>query len=172
MDGLSAAACVIAVIQISGQVFDLCRMYYSEVKDARTDIQRLCDEVTSLQNVLTNVAHLTSAKLPTLDLLNQPDGPVQHCLTDLIALAAKLNSGQGKDKMRHFGLRALKWPFGSKDVDKVITTIGRHKTTFTLALTTDQTYVELYSCPACIEEPPYNPIKHIRHLVLTLKAGP
>jgi hypothetical protein len=156
MDGLSAAASVIAVVQVSRQVFDLCRTYYSEVKDARTDIQRLCDEVMSLQNVLTSVTHLASAKLPILDLLNQPDGPVQQCLTELIALAAKLNSGQGKDKMRQFGLRALKWPFSSKDVDKAITAIGRHKTTFTLALTADQTYVELY-CPACIKEPPYNP---------------
>jgi hypothetical protein len=157
MDGLSAAASVIAVVQISGQVFDLCRTYYSEVRDARTDIQRLCDEVTSLQNVLTNVTHLTSAKLPILDFLNQPNGPVQQCLTELITLAAKLNPGQEKDKMRQFGLRALKWPFSSKDVDKAITAIGRHKTTFNLALAADQTYVELYSCPACIEEPPCNP---------------
>lgn len=169
MDGLSAAASVIAVIQISGQVFDLCRTYYSEVRDARTDIQRLCDEVTSLQNVLTNVAHMTSAKLPTLGLLNQPDGPVQQCLTELIALAAKLYPGQGKDKMRQFGLRALKWPFSSKDIEKVITAIGRHKTTFSLALAADQTYVELCYCP---KGPPCNSIKHILHLALTVKAGP
>lgn len=156
MDGLSAAASVIAVIQISGQVFDLCRTYYSEVKDAKIDMQRLCDEVTSLQNVLTNVSRLTSDKLPILDFLNQPNGPVQQCLIELIALAAKLNPGQGRDKMRQFGLRALKWPFSGKEVDKAITAIERHKATFNFALTVDQTYVGLYSCPSCIEEPPCN----------------
>jgi hypothetical protein len=143
MDGISAAASIIAVIQISGQVIDLCRTYYSEVRDAKTDIQRLREEITSLQTVLTKVADLanapSAAELSTLGLLNQPDGPVQQCLAELIKLAAKLNPVQGKDTMKQFGLRALKWPFSSKDVDKAITTIERHKATFNLALAADQT---------------------------------
>ncbi|KAH0533900.1 hypothetical protein FGG08_007482, partial [Glutinoglossum americanum] len=147
MDGLSAAAGVIAVVQISGQVFDLCRTYYLEVKDARKDIKRLRDEVTSLQDVLANVADLAdapgSAKLSILGLLNRPDGPVQQCQTDLIGLVEKLEPWQGKDKMKQFGLRALKWPFSSKDVDKAITAIGRYKATFNLALTADHTTLAL-----------------------------
>ena len=147
MDGLSAAASVIAVIQISGRVFDLCRTYYLEVRDAREDIKRLRDEVTTLQDVLTNVADLAeapgSAKLSILGLLNQPDGPLQQCGTELQVLATKLELGQGKDKMKQFGLRALKWPFSSKDIDKAIKAIGRYKATFGLALTADQTCVEL-----------------------------
>lgn len=141
MDGLSGAASVIAVIQISGQVFDLCRAYYLEVKEARKDIQRLRDEVTSLQDVLANVADLAedpgSAKRSILSLLNQYDGPVQQCQKDLTGLIAKLEPGQGKNQMKQFGLRALKWPFTSKDVEKLLTDIGRHKATFNLALTAD-----------------------------------
>lgn len=143
MDGISAAASIIAVIQISGQVINLCRTYYSGVRGAKMDIQRLREEITSLQTVLTKVADLANApdaaKLSTLGLLNQPDGPAQQCLTELITLAAKLSPGQGKDTMKQFGLRALKWPFSSKDVDKTITTIERHKATFNLALAADQT---------------------------------
>jgi hypothetical protein len=141
MDPVSAAASVIAVVQISAQVFDLCRTYFLEVKEARKDIQLLRDEVTSLQDVLTNVADLAedpgSAKLSILSLLNQQDGPLQRCQKDLIGLFAKLELGQGKHKMKQFGLRALKWPFSSKDVEKLLTTIGRHKATFNLALTGD-----------------------------------
>lgn len=141
MDGLSAAASVVAVIQISGHVFDLCRTYYSEVKEARKDIQRLRDEVTSLQDVLTNVADLADAPSPAhlsiLNLLNQVDGPVQQCQAQLTELAAKLEPGQGKNKMKQFGLRALKWPFSSKEVEKTVVTIGRHKATFGLALAAD-----------------------------------
>jgi ankyrin repeat domain-containing protein 50 len=148
MDGLSAAAGIIAVIQLSGQLFDLCRTYYLEVKDARIDIQRLRNEVISLHDVLASVKDLAdapgSAKLSNLDLLNKPDGPVQQCTTELEGLTAKLELVQGKDRMKQFGLRALKWPFSSKDIDKVIETIGRHKATFNLALTADQTYVELF----------------------------
>lgn len=141
MDGLSATASVAAVIQISGHVFDLCRTYYSGVKEARKDIQRLRDEVTSLQDVLTNVADLadapSSAQLSILNLLNQVDGPVQQCRAQLTELAAKLEPGQGKNKMKQFGLRALKWPFSSKDVEKAVVAIGRHKATFALALAAD-----------------------------------
>ena len=148
MDGLSGAAGVIAVVQISGKVFDLCRTYYLEVKNARKDIQRLRDEVTSLQDVLASVADLadapSSGKLSILGLLNRPNGPVQQCHTELTRLVAELEPGQGKDTMKQFGLRALKWPFSSKDVDKAIIAIGRYKATFDLALTADHTYVELF----------------------------
>jgi hypothetical protein len=143
MEPMGAAASVIAVTQISKQVFDLCQTYFSEVKNARDDIRRLRDEVTSLQDVLTNVTDLAdapgSAKLSVLDLLNQPDGLIQQCRTELKGLATKLDTEQGKDHMRKFGLRALKWPFGRKDVDKTISVIRRQKEVFNLALTADTT---------------------------------
>ena len=141
MEPLSAAASVIAVVQISGQVFNLCQKYCSEVKGARKDIQSLRNEVMSLQDVLTNVADLAedpgSGKLSILSLLNQHDGPVKQCQKDLIGLIEKLEPGQGESKMKQFGLRALKWPFSSREVEKLLTTIGRHKATFSLALTAD-----------------------------------
>jgi len=55
----------------------------------------------------------------------------------LVGLVAKLEAGQGKNKMKQFGLMALKWPFSSKDVEKLLTTIARNKATFNLALTVD-----------------------------------
>lgn len=141
MDPVSAAASVIAVVQISGQVFQLCQAYYSGVKGARKDIKLLRDEVISLQDVLTYVADLAedpgSANPSILNLLNQQNGPVQQCQKDLEGLVVKLEPGQENNKMKQFGLRALKWPFSSKDVEKLLATIGRHKATFNLALTAD-----------------------------------
>ncbi len=61
MDGLSAAASVIAVIQISAQVFDLCGAYYLNVEDARKDLLRIRNEVNSLQDILVNVVDLANA---------------------------------------------------------------------------------------------------------------
>jgi ankyrin repeat domain-containing protein 50 len=148
MDGLSAAASVIAVIQITQQIFIICQTYYLEVKDARKDIQLLSDEVTSLKDVLTNLKDLgdspSSAELSSLKLLNQPNGPLERCEADLRALVTKLEPGTrtGDSKMKQFGLRALKWPFSSKDVYKVITAIERNKNLFNLALSSDQMYVE------------------------------
>jgi hypothetical protein len=143
MDGLSAAASVIALIQISSQVFDLCRTYYLNVKDARKDIERLRNEITALQDVLVNVADLAedanSASLKTLAVITRKDGPLQQCQAELLTLVKRLELGDGKGKMRKFGMRALKWPFGSKEVDRILVAIGKYKSSFTLAMAADQT---------------------------------
>ena len=140
---MDVAASVITLIHITGQVFDLCWTYYSDAKDARTEIQQLRDEMTSLQVLLNKVKDLVdvpnSTSFSNLSLLDQPNGPLQQCLVELLKLVAKLNSGQENEKMRKFGLGALKWPFGKKEVDKVISAIERHKAMFNLALAADQT---------------------------------
>jgi hypothetical protein len=144
MDGLSAAASVIAVIQISAQVFDLCRTYYLNVKDARKDIQRLRNEVNSLQDILVNVVDLANApqssSLRTLSIINQKDGPLEQCRVELTALLTKLDPGEAASKFA-LALRSLKWPLQSKEVDQVLLAIGRYKSSFVLALSTDQAWV-------------------------------
>ena len=142
MDGLTTVASVMAVIQISGQVVSLCRTYYSlEVKDARSEIRRLREEVTALEDVLAKVVELaddpTIDEVQVLKLVNLAEGPVQQCQAFLAALVAKLKKGQETDKMKRFGLRAMKWPLSSNDVKAYLETIARHKATFTLALALD-----------------------------------
>jgi hypothetical protein len=58
MDGLSGAASIIAVIDISAKIFELYQMYFLEVKEARKDIQRLYVRVISLQDVIHNLKDL------------------------------------------------------------------------------------------------------------------
>jgi hypothetical protein len=141
MDGLSGAASVIAVIDISAKIFELCQTYVSAVKEARKDIQRLRDGVTSLQDVMTDVRDLAedpiSSRRSVFSHLNQHNGPVQQCERDLRRLASRLELGEGENKMRQFGRRALRWPFSTKDIDKRLQIINDHKATFTLALTSD-----------------------------------
>ncbi|KAK4220852.1 hypothetical protein QBC38DRAFT_550409, partial [Podospora fimiseda] len=52
-------------------------------------------------------------------------------------LEAKL--GKGQKLMRRIGFRALKWPFESKDMDKIIANLKRGQDSFTAALQIDQT---------------------------------
>ncbi|KAH6666209.1 hypothetical protein B0J14DRAFT_199342 [Halenospora varia] len=141
MDGLSGAASVIAVINISAKIFELCQTYVSEVKEARKDIQRLRNGVTALQDVMTDVKDLaedsSSSRRSVFGHLNQRDGPVQQCERDLKLLVSQLDIGEGENKMRRLGLRALKWPFSSKDIDKRLQVINDHKASFALALTSD-----------------------------------
>jgi hypothetical protein len=151
MDGLSAAASIIAVIQISSEIFDLCRTYYLNVKEARQDIDRLRNEVASLQDVLVHVVDLTNdpnaSSSPTLHLINRDDGPLKQCQLLLEELATKLDPGDSTNKVT-LALRALKWPFKSKEIDKTLIAIGRYKASVVLSLTTDQMYVKCFSSSA------------------------
>lgn len=141
MEPLSAAASVVAVVQISAQVFDLCRTYYLNVRDARKDIERLRNEIISLQDILVKVVDIADSPnandLQTLGLINQEDGPLQQCQLELTRLLGKLDQGETSSKVK-LALRSLKWPLSSKDVDKSLLAIGRYKASFVLALTTDQ----------------------------------
>jgi hypothetical protein len=145
MDGLSAAATIIPVAQVAWQAYGLCQEYYSEVKDARKDIQNLNQEVTSLAVVLTSVSDLAqdedAASFSNVSLLTKKGGPVDQCRDLLDDLIKNLDTREGDSKMRKFGMRALKWPFRNKDIDKLITTVGKHKATFNMALAADTAYV-------------------------------
>src|SRR5437764_11172655 len=140
MAGLGEAASVVAVIQISQQILSLCWKYYSGVKSAKKDMERLCDEVIALTGVLGKVQELAegpnATRLPTLNALV---GQIKQCSPELEDLRNKLDPGKTQKAMRHLRFRALKWPFTGEDVDKNIMMLSRHKETFNLALTIDQT---------------------------------
>jgi hypothetical protein len=117
MAGIGEAASIIAVIQISAQVFGLCQSYILSVKDARKDAQRLTDSVLTLHDILERIEHLGeddpgSAKRTNLEILRKPGGQLEKCVECLGELCAKLNQGDG---MKRLGFR-LKWPFSSKEV--------------------------------------------------------
>ena len=139
MDGLSVAASLVAVVQLSAQVFSLCQEYYIGVKQSRDEIQRLSSEVLAIHEILEKVSDLlegpNGTKLATLALLDKKNGPAQQCAAQLQAIKAQLEPHEG---MRKLGWRALKWPLKSDNVNKIVLSLERYKSTFTLALTTDQ----------------------------------
>ncbi|OCK76126.1 hypothetical protein K432DRAFT_385677 [Lepidopterella palustris CBS 459.81] len=58
MDGLSGAASVIAVIDMSAKVASLCFKYSVEVKHAKEDIDRLHQKAKAISNVLEKLQRL------------------------------------------------------------------------------------------------------------------
>lgn len=139
MDVISAGASVIAVTQISTKLAALCWDFFSEVKEAKKDIQRFHNEATTLENVLIDLR----------DKVNTPDGTkltnldmsLKQCQSTLEELVGKLEKAAGNDKtMNRYGGRAFRWPFSSNDVQKAIETMERYKNMFVVVLTIDQTY--------------------------------
>ncbi|EOA87098.1 uncharacterized protein SETTUDRAFT_89541 [Exserohilum turcica Et28A] len=142
MDGLSGAASVIAVIDISAKIASLCVQYSMAVNDAKGDIERVRRKVSDINHVLKKIKQLLDSQDKTR--LSATQGlldSVEQCLNELKTLDMRLEPGKTRKTMSRFGLRALKWPFTSKQVDKIISSLEGYEQTFGLALQVDQTAV-------------------------------
>jgi hypothetical protein len=142
MDGISSAASVIAVIQLTGSLVKLCGGYLREVKDAREEILTLQKVIAGLQGTLQDLQKLLQSDnanaLPTSSGLVSN---ITDCLSDLQALEMRLDPGTGRRLMQKVGLRALKWPLKRTEVEGVTKNLERYKSSFLLSLQVDQTYV-------------------------------
>ena len=121
MDGLTTAASVTAVVDISLKVLALCVEYASAVQDAREDIERLKREMKSLRHVLRRVQDEDRCR----DTLNQ-------CLSELTKIEARLTSKKESWNRRFI---PLKWPFKKKEIDGFLGALERHKATLTVETT-------------------------------------
>lgn len=140
MDGLSGAASVIAVIDISAKIASLCYQYSVAVKDAKEDIERVQGKVGDITHILQKIKQLLDSKDKTrLSTTQGLFSSLERCVKELKSLEAKLDPGKTRKTMSRFGLRALKWPFSSKQVDKIVLDLEGYEQTFSLALQVDQT---------------------------------
>jgi len=143
MDGLSTAASVIAVIDLSAKVASVCVQYYSAVKSAKKDIAHLQDVIKNLNDVLNMLRALLDDKHSLrLESSRKLNPALNQCFLDLQALENKLNPGKRKSTMSRMGIRALKWPYTSKEVDRIIKNLQLTKESITLAMQIDQAYVK------------------------------
>ncbi|KAF1937526.1 hypothetical protein EJ02DRAFT_515146 [Clathrospora elynae] len=140
MDGLSGAASVIAVIDMSAKITALCFQYSIAVKDAKNDIERIKKKVGDIKRILESIKELLDgshkARLCTTHGLFKS---LKQCLRELQELNEELEPGKTRKTMSRFGVRALKWPFTSKQVERIISSMEGYEQTFTLALQVDQT---------------------------------
>jgi uncharacterized protein YaaN involved in tellurite resistance len=148
MEVVGAASSVIAVVELSAKVANVLFEYFTAVKNARPDIERLQGELVRLNTTLKGAHKLlespNGAQLETSQGLRQG---LHGCSSELARfekkLGEKLKSGSSR-RMSRFGIRALKWPLESKDVDHIIATLERERDTLSAALTIDQAYVSTF----------------------------
>jgi cysteinyl-tRNA synthetase len=144
MDGLSGAASVIAVVDLSAKVASLCFQYSVAVKHAKEDIERLQQKADDLKNVLEKLQQLLDKHDKSqLSTTHTVLDPLRKCSQELKkvgdALQANLSPSSGRKAMQKLGIRALKWPFTSKEVEKTVQNLKEYENTFSLALQVDQT---------------------------------
>ncbi|KAF2821770.1 vegetative incompatibility protein HET-E-1 [Ophiobolus disseminans] len=144
MDGLSGAASVIAVIGISAKITSLCLQYADAVKDAKDDIERVQRKVSDITHILEKLKQLLNSRDKTrLSTTDNLFGSLGHCLQVLQDLKVTLEPGEGRKTMNRIGFRALRWPFTSKQVDKIVLNLEGYKQTFMSALQIDQIVLTL-----------------------------
>ncbi|ENH99076.1 hypothetical protein COCC4DRAFT_66819 [Bipolaris maydis ATCC 48331] len=142
MDGLSGAASVIAVIDISAKIVSLCYQYSVAIKDARDNIERVRRKVSDITHILEKIKQLLDSQDKTrLSTTQGLFSSLEQCLKELEGLEVTLEPRKTRKTMSRFGFRALKWPFTSKQVDKIVLDLERYEQTFGLALQADQTVV-------------------------------
>ncbi|KAF5855116.1 hypothetical protein ETB97_010035 [Aspergillus alliaceus] len=140
MDPLSGAASVIAVVQLTDRIVQICGKYLNSVRNAKEDIQQFQLEIVALTQVLRSLNELLrgpdGAKLlVTQDLANN----IAKCSSALTKLKERIEPETTQRQMRKWGLRALKWPLTRSELEKSADEIQRYTTMFSLALQVDQT---------------------------------
>jgi hypothetical protein len=161
MDPLSITASLIAVLQVSGTVISALYEYRNGVRSASTDAARIITELNSLRSILesllqaveTEAAPKTSfsdsnssggSRLGNFQALTLPNGELERCQADLEAVSVKLGVDNGAPLQGWKKARmALVWPFKEKDVEKLLQSVQKAKSTMQLALAADQTAMTL-----------------------------
>ncbi|RYP80846.1 hypothetical protein DL770_006087 [Monosporascus sp. CRB-9-2] len=143
-EGLGVAASVIAVVDLSAKVISLCSQYYRDVKNARNDITRLEREVSNLKHASKGVQQLLDEhKGAKLEVSQKFGDALTDGSSQLEKLEQQLSSKTIRQAMSRVGIRALKWPFESRDVDKIVQDLARCTQMISLGLQVDQTAILL-----------------------------
>jgi hypothetical protein len=142
MDGLSAVASVIAVLQISESVISACRKYLKTAKGARKDIVNVITMVTALKGTLEAIHDLLAGddddtEDPSLQLLNSLEPSFTACYEAMETIARRLGidiATTSTEDITVSFLQKATWPWKEKEVAKVLQSLEKFKTIFILAL--------------------------------------
>jgi predicted nucleic acid-binding Zn-ribbon protein len=140
MDGVSAAASFITIIDRSAKIASLCYQYLVAVKDAKKDIEHLRQAVTNVKNVLEEIRRLVDRQdKARLSATRRLSDSLDDCQGRLDAIKTKQEPRKTHKMMQRLRLQSLKWPFESSEVEKMVASLKEYQQTFNLALQVDNT---------------------------------
>ncbi|KAL5598673.1 uncharacterized protein BROUX77_006507 [Berkeleyomyces rouxiae] len=140
MEAVGVAANLIAVIDLSMKVGNLCLKYAREVKNASSEIERLREETTNLKRVTDQALDLL--KTPGLEELGETSSlneVLRQSRTQLVELTHKFGSEDSRSRPRRLRFHALKWPFNREEIEEYIKNLHRYNETIFQILQVHQT---------------------------------
>jgi hypothetical protein len=134
MDGLSVAASIVAVLQLTHTVIG----YLNSVKDASADRKRCALEAANLYNLLVNLKfRLEGASdkpwFTAVRALGVENGPFDQYKHAVEQLQTKITSGGGIGKIGN----ALLWKFIKEEITSILLRMERLKSLVQIALEMD-----------------------------------
>jgi sugar-specific transcriptional regulator TrmB len=128
MEGVSAAASVIQVVDVAARVYMALYAYFRSVKDAPRRSRELRDEVRLVSDVL----ELLKSNLATCPPDRSDALPVIKSMNNAISrLTETLNEIEKKIEVSKTDvIKRMKWPFSEKENEKYLDTLQRYNTTF------------------------------------------
>jgi len=133
---LAVAASIITVIQITDRVISLCCSFVGKVRGAEKEAIQMVNTVTGLKGFLeflhTFVKNEENApRLPLLNSLCNPGGPLEVCTTALTDMEGKIRP----TKRDHTGvLKPITWLWKSNEIAQILQNIEEQKTFMMLAM--------------------------------------
>lgn len=141
MDPLSLSASIAGLISLADPVFRAVFKYARAVKDARSDVQTLADEINGFITILRSLEALAldlesegntfDRTLSTHDLFE-----INKILAKVDQRVKKATDSFSRSKLEGV-VRQLKWPFSVSETKELLNDLSRHKATITLALSAD-----------------------------------
>ena len=137
-DGLSLAANIFGVLQLTDRVITLCCQFIGKVKGAEKEVAHMITTITALKGFLEfldkfvkdgNNANL----LPQLNSICQPEGPLDLCHSLLKDIESKMQPKRDYNGI----LKAISWPWKWKDIGDALAVIEKQKTLIMLAMQGD-----------------------------------
>ncbi|KAI9665887.1 MAG: hypothetical protein M1821_003822 [Bathelium mastoideum] len=141
MDGLSVAASVISVLQLSSGLIK----YLKDVTNAPKDCQQCASEASNLCSLLIDLLyHLKQKKADdtwytTIQALDVENGPLDQYKRSLVLLQSKVGNCDGMHQLK----RRLLWRFNKEDIANILVRMERLKTLVNIAMEMDHMQVKL-----------------------------
>ena len=152
MDGFSAAANVITVLQAANAVISLCYDFKAALQKTPWALTRTLEEVTDLRNTMENVERIytsssaeASVTTPGHDILHitrkSCTDTLSTCLSALNhlegLLGAKLPRNDKGSRWQAVG-QAVTWRFKDREIFDILERVQRCKSTLSLAMAIDE----------------------------------
>ncbi|KAF8430253.1 vegetative incompatibility protein HET-E-1 [Tirmania nivea] len=139
-EALGVVASGITVVELAGKVWSVCWQYYADVKNAKSEMKCLMDNIMALQIVFQHIQDLAKGPGATRLAASKPylESISLELEKEFNRMLEVLQARLIREAKKNWLGRSLNWPFQKQEMEQFCHSLERHKTALTLAMNSDQ----------------------------------